>query len=89
MSRIGLQPQRTCLGCGARDDQRGLLRLALTDDGRLCVDRHRGRGGYLHRNEDCWRKFLARKGLYRAFHVEVSRAAKEQLVRELKGRDWE
>lgn len=84
-----IPPQRTCLGCGAQDDQQRLIRLAVTDRGRLVVDRARGRGGYLHRDAVCWRKFLGRKGLHRAFRVEVSRAAKEQFIEDIKGQDRE
>ncbi|HEU5465114.1 MAG TPA: YlxR family protein [Candidatus Binatia bacterium] len=89
MSRTGHQPQRTCLGCGARDDQRKLIRLRLAEDGRLVVDGEHGRGGYLHKAPDCWRGFLGRKGHYRAFHAEISKPIKEQLIKELSGRDWE
>jgi predicted RNA-binding protein YlxR (DUF448 family) len=53
------------------------------------VARAGGRGGYLHRKQDCWRAFLRRKGIYRAFRVEVSRAAKDRLIQELKDRNWE
>jgi uncharacterized protein len=83
------RPQRTCLGCGTQDEQDQLMRLALADDGRLVIDRFHGRGGYLHRKQSCWQAFLGRKSHYRAFRVEVSRAAKERLIQELKDRDWE
>jgi predicted RNA-binding protein YlxR (DUF448 family) len=53
------------------------------------LNRHAGRGGYLHRDENCWKMFINRKGHFRAFHTEISRAAKEQLVQQLKARDWE
>jgi len=66
-----------------------LIRLTLVDQGRLVVARTNGRGGYLHRKQDCWQAFLRRKGIYRAFHVEVSRAAKDRLIQELKDRNWE
>jgi hypothetical protein len=89
MAQRARQPQRTCLGCGARDDQRRMLRLSLTEEGQLHIDRDNGRGGYLHRDDECWRKFLGRKGLYRAFRVDVNRATKEHLIKELRGRDWE
>ncbi|MGH7852217.1 MAG: YlxR family protein [Candidatus Binatia bacterium] len=86
MSSKGHRPQRTCLGCGARESQDRLIRLAVTDQGRLIVDKSQGRGGYLHKNPECWRMFLGRKGQYRAFHIEIARATKEQLINELKGR---
>jgi predicted RNA-binding protein YlxR (DUF448 family) len=55
----------------------------------LILDAKRGRGGYLHRNENCWRAFIGRKSHYRAFRTEVSRAAKEQLILELQCRNRE
>ena len=72
-----------------RDLQDTLIRVALADQNRLILDANRGRGGYLHRNENCWRAFLTRKSHYRAFHGEVSRAAKEQLILELQCRNRE
>jgi predicted RNA-binding protein YlxR (DUF448 family) len=77
------------LGCGARADQDKLLRLAVTGQDQLQVERYQGRGGYLHRDSRCLKAFAGRKGLYRAFHVEVSRTAKAKLIEELAGRDWE
>lgn len=89
MSIKGHRPERTCLGCGGRDDQNRLIRLAVSGDGQLIVDRHLGRGGYLHRNRQCWQMFVRRKGHYRAFHVEVSKVTKEKLFNELESRDRE
>lgn len=72
-----------------RDLQEQLIRVTLADQNRLIRDAKRGRGGYLHRNENCWRAFIGRKSHYRAFHSEVSRAAKEQLILELQCRNRE
>ncbi len=83
------RPRRTCLGCGARDDQDKLIRLALTDQDQLRIEPRRGRGGYLHRDRRCQKAFVSRKGLYRAFHAEVSRLAKAKLIEDLSGRNWE
>ncbi|HBA39692.1 MAG TPA: DUF448 domain-containing protein [Deltaproteobacteria bacterium] len=81
------RPRRTCLGCGAKDDQEALLRLVVEGDGGLRVDRlEKGRGGYLHKTEACWRAFLQKKNLYRAFHSEVSRKAREKLILTLRDR---
>jgi predicted RNA-binding protein YlxR (DUF448 family) len=77
------------LGCGKRGNQDELIRLSLTHQGQLILDRIHGRGGYLHRSASCWQSFLTRKGQYRAFHAEVDRAAKEKLIELLKDRDWE
>jgi predicted RNA-binding protein YlxR (DUF448 family) len=75
------------LGCGARDDQNRLIRLRAGDQGELTADDRRlGRGGYLHRAPECWEKFLRRKSVYRAFHVEIGKGAKAALVQKLKER---
>lgn len=77
---------RTCLGCGARDKQSAMIRLAAAGEGQVMVEPYRGRGGYLHRREECWRMFVGRKSHFRAFRREISKAAKESLVRLLKAR---
>jgi predicted RNA-binding protein YlxR (DUF448 family) len=90
LSKKGYRPQRTCLGCGARDEQSKLIRLTASHANLLKIDQQgSGRGGYLHRVQECWHAFVKRKSVYRAFHFEVSKDAKENLVRELKGRGLE
>ena len=85
----GHSPRRTCLGCGARDDQSALLRLVLQGTGELRIDRKgEGRGGYLHEQERCWEAFLRRKSLSRAFRAEVGRVARERLVLVLSEKGW-
>ncbi|TAK10115.1 YlxR family protein [bacterium] len=82
--------QRTCLGCGARDNQETLLRLVVRDDGELQLDRlGKGRGGYLHKARECWNSFLKKKSLYRAFRLEVGREAREKLILILRDQRWE
>ena len=77
-------PERTCLGCGARDRKKLLLRLIVNGVGQLEVAAHGQRGGYLHRRLECWSAFVGRKSHFRAFRVEVAKLAKEKLLRELK-----
>jgi len=85
-----LQPQRTCLGCGVRDDQSQLIRLRAGAQGELIVDDSgAGRGGYLHRIRECWEKFMRRKSVYRAFHMEIGKSIKAKLVDALKERHGE
>jgi predicted RNA-binding protein YlxR (DUF448 family) len=89
MAKRGHRPQRTCLGCGERDDREKLIRLAVTGPDQLAIEPQQGRGGYLHRDPRCHQAFIGRKGQYRAFHVEVSRTAKAKLVEALASRHWE
>ena len=62
---------------------------AATPDELIADDSGTGRGGYLHRSEECWRKFMRRKSVYRAFHIEVGKSVKEKLVESLKVRHGE
>lgn len=63
-----------------------LLRLVAQSEGELKLDRlGKGRGGYLHKAEACWKAFLRKKSLYRAFHVEIGREVREKLIVNLRG----
>jgi predicted RNA-binding protein YlxR (DUF448 family) len=67
-----------------------LLRLIVRGDTELQLDRlGKGRGGYLHKVEGCWEAFLRKKSLYRAFHSEIKREAREKLILALRDRNWE
>jgi predicted RNA-binding protein YlxR (DUF448 family) len=82
-------PLRTCLGCGAREHKDRLIRLRAGTGGELSVESSAGRGGYLHGAPACWEKFIRRKSVYRAFHAEIGRSAKEKLVEALRERHGE
>ena len=84
MARDVHRPQRTCLGCGDRDDQKNLVRITIAADGELITDaRGYGRGGYLHHRRDCWQAFVRRKNTHRAFRVNISKEAKQKLIQVL------
>jgi uncharacterized protein len=78
------RPQRTCLGCGGRDDQKNLIRIVAGAGGELMIDsRGQGRGGYLHHRQQCWQAFLRRKNTHRAFRVNIRKEAKEKFIQVL------
>jgi predicted RNA-binding protein YlxR (DUF448 family) len=82
--------RRTCLGCGAKDDKIQLIRLRADVQGELIADDSgAGRGGYLHRAQECWEKFTRRKNVYRAFRVDIGKNARQKLVEALKARHGE
>jgi len=86
MSKRGHEPERTCLGCGARERRPLLVRLIVNGAGQLEVSRQGQRGGYLHRRVECWSGFVGRKSHFRAFRVEIAKPAKEKLLRDMKDR---
>ncbi len=80
-------PVRTCIGCREREAQKEMLRLVRTPNGSLRLDaagRQPGRGGYLHRREDCWKKFAKRGGTVRSFRSAVQLQARQALLEELR-----
>jgi predicted RNA-binding protein YlxR (DUF448 family) len=90
MTRKGRhRPQRTCLGCGLKEEQSRLIRVIVDSGGELKIGRQGGRGGYLHGARECWKRFLKKRSHYRAFRAEVDKGAKEKLVNELSERYWE
>ena len=86
MSRPRHMPMRTCMGCGASEPQRALLRVVRTTAGGLAIDRARragGRGGYLHDRRECWTQFARRRGPVRSLRAQVDRAVRTALLEQL------
>ena len=77
-------PLRTCVGCGQRAEQRGLVRLR-TDGERVIVDRTRagGRGAWLHADGACLARALKRRAFGRALRAPDVRVDAEALRVEL------
>jgi predicted RNA-binding protein YlxR (DUF448 family) len=64
-----------------------MVRFVRSAGGQLCVDSERrlsGRGGYLHRDADCWESFARRKGLVRALAASFDRKSRSLLVERLR-----
>jgi len=73
---MGASPQRTCVGCRALREQRGLIRLHADAVGRLTVSRPgaKGRSAYLCPSADCLARALERKAFSRALRRAVDTA---------------
>jgi len=67
------QPERMCVGCRQRFEQRLLLRVQRRSDGELRIveGQPSGRSAYLCRSGECWRLATRKNGLARAFHARV------------------
>ena len=81
------EPVRMCMGCGGRAPQAELLRITVGTDSELTVvtaRRHNGRSGYLHRQQECWDRFAARKGPVRSLGRNVDRPVRLTFVQQLK-----
>jgi predicted RNA-binding protein YlxR (DUF448 family) len=76
------EPVRTCVGCGARVPQRGLLRFVAVAGG-LALDAGRrapGRGAYLHPEPACWQAFVRRRGAVRSLRATPGPEQRTRLV---------
>ncbi|OGQ59757.1 MAG: hypothetical protein A3J24_05480 [Deltaproteobacteria bacterium RIFCSPLOWO2_02_FULL_53_8] len=82
------RPQRTCVGCRAKKDKAGLLRLVM-QDGALVPDVGgvlHGRGAYLCRSEACLKEALKKRDVFsRALRSKVSAPDAGELLIELTG----
>lgn len=73
------RPIRLCIGCGSRDEQATLLRFTVGPNGELKIGTRNGRGGYLHRRQQCLQAFAkARTGMVRSLGVVLSREVRKQ-----------
>jgi predicted RNA-binding protein YlxR (DUF448 family) len=72
-------PERTCIGCGAKKTKVELIRLVLSSQGQLQIDRDgasQGRGAYLC-GPGCLKAALKRKAFARAFRGKAQVEAGE------------
>lgn len=77
-------PERTCLGCGKRDEKRAMVRLAAVRN-EIIIDKLRamaGRGGYLHREESCLQQFVrSRVREFRSVRRQIPLDEREQIAK--------
>jgi predicted RNA-binding protein YlxR (DUF448 family) len=79
----GHSPVRTCISCGGKAKKSHLIRLILTDEGELIMDRKGnmpGRGGYVHENEACRMGLPKSRSLGRAFRGKELRSFSPALI---------
>ncbi|ETS93717.1 MULTISPECIES: RNase P modulator RnpM [Veillonella] len=79
------QPMRTCVGCGESKVKRELIRVALSPDGVISIDRTGkapGRGAYLCSSVSCFEQAYKAKRLERSLKHSVSQEIYEQLRRD-------
>ncbi len=87
MERMRHHAVRTCVGCGQRDEQRRMLRIAAREDGSLGLCVCGGRGAYVHGSRCCLsaldKSRLISRSLRRSLDREVRRALMVGLERRL------
>ena len=76
--------QRMCIGCNEKKDKRELIRIVLSKNGEISIDKTgkmEGRGAYICDNIECLEKAIKSKRLERSFDKIIE----EQIYDKLRG----
>ena len=77
---------RKCVGCGEMKMKKELMRILRTENGEFVVDaegKKNGRGAYICRSAECFRKAVRNKGLERSFKQEIPQDVYDRLEKEM------
>ena len=80
-------PERRCVGCGDSFPKKELIRVVKTPEGSIEIDltgKRSGRGAYLCKSVDCFKKARKAKRLERNLDTSVSEEIYDALEAELK-----
>lgn len=76
-------PQRMCVGCQEMKNKKDLIRVVRTPDGEILIDetgKKAGRGAYVCRSEECFKKSVKAKRLEKALKNSVSEEVYEKIL---------
>ena len=82
------EPMRMCAGCRIRASKHDLIRVVRTPDGEVFADAREkapGRGAYICRDQDCFRKIRKSRALERMLGVAVPEETYEAIASMLDG----
>jgi uncharacterized protein len=88
MSATKKLPQRQCIGCGEMKNKKEMIRVIKTPEENIIIDatgKKNGRGAYICKSTECFRKAVKSRGLERSLKVSIPREVYEELEKELSG----
>ncbi|MBS6397506.1 MAG: YlxR family protein [Clostridiales bacterium] len=77
---------RQCIGCGEMKSKRDMMRVLRTTESEIVLDttgKKNGRGAYLCRSQECFRKAVKSKGLERALKTTIPTEVYDSLEKEI------
>lgn len=83
-------PERKCMGCGEKFPKKELLRVVRTPEGEVFVDitgKKNGRGVYICKSPDCFKKVRKADKLSRSLEVKVEEKIYDELSGMMDGGD--
>ena len=81
------EPLRKCLGCDEMMGKKGLLRIVKSKDGDVSLDlsgKKNGRGAYICRSSDCFKKAMKKKAIERSLKCAINEELYNRLELEIK-----
>ncbi len=79
-------PMRQCVGCGEMKGKKELIRIIKTPEEEIIMDstgKKNGRGAYLCKSIECFKKARERKALERSLKVTIPNEIYDLLEKEL------
>lgn len=90
MTGIKKAPMRMCLGCGEMKPKKELIRAVKSPEGEISIDltgKKSGRGAYICRNADCFRKARKTRRFEKTFSCQISEEVYDRMEKELSGNE--
>ena len=88
MSTVRKVPMRQCIGCQEMKSKKEMMRILRTTENEIVLDttgRKNGRGAYLCKNPECFRKAVKSRGLERSLKTTIPQEVYERLEKEMEG----
>ena len=79
-------PLRMCTGCGEMFDKRTLVRVVKSPEGDISLDltgKKSGRGAYVCKNAECFKKARKKKAFERAFGGKIDDSVYDMMEEEI------
>ena len=86
MATVKKIPMRMCLGCGEMKPKKELIRAVKSPEGEISMDltgKKSGRGAYICRSSECFRKARKARRLEKAFSCQISEQVYDAMEKEL------
>ena len=86
MAAVKKIPMRMCLGCGEMKPKKELIRAVKSPEGEISIDltgKKSGRGAYICRSSECFRKARKARRLEKAFSCQISEQVYDAMEKEL------
>ena len=86
MAAVKKIPMRMCLGCGEMKPKKELIRAVKSPEGEISMDltgKKSGRGAYICRSAECFRKARKARRFEKAFSCRISDEVYDALEKEL------